>query len=66
MLLSEIKNKTQKKSRAGTGMIWFVENNVPCDWYYLKNKMAQTGHIDVSEALTKEKLINFLVCSSCR
>ncbi len=47
-------------------MIWFVENNVPCDWYYLKNKMAQTGHIDVSEALTKEKLINFLVCSSCR
>jgi hypothetical protein len=31
MLLSEIKNKTQKKSRAGTGMIRFGKNNVPRD-----------------------------------
>ena len=27
---------------------------------YLKNKMLQTGHIDFSETLTKEKLLELL------
>jgi predicted nucleotidyltransferase component of viral defense system len=52
--------RTNIKGRDWYDMIWFVKNNIPCDLYYLKNKMAQTGHIDVSEALTKEKLIEFL------
>ena len=52
--------RTNIKGRDWYDLIWFVKNNVPCDLYYLKNKMAQTGHIDVSEALTKEKLIEFL------
>ena len=51
---------TNIKGRDWYDLIWFVKNNIPCDLYYLKNKMAQTGHIDVSEALTKEKLIEFL------
>jgi predicted nucleotidyltransferase component of viral defense system len=52
--------RTNIKGRDWYDLIWFVKNNIPCDLYYLKNKMAQTGHIDVSEALTKEKLIEFL------
>jgi len=52
--------RTNIKGRDWYDLIWFVKNNIPCDLYYLKNKMAQTGHIDVSEALTKEKLIDFL------
>lgn len=52
--------RTNIKGRDWYDLIWFVKNNIPCDLYYLKNKMAQTGHIDVSEALTREKLIDFL------
>lgn len=52
--------KTNTKGRDWYNLIWFVKNNIPCDLYYLKNKMTQTGHIDVSETLTKEKLIEFL------
>ncbi|NOX32487.1 MAG: nucleotidyl transferase AbiEii/AbiGii toxin family protein [Deltaproteobacteria bacterium] len=52
--------RTNIKGRDWYDLIWFVKNNIPCDLYHLKNKMAQTGHIDVSEALTKEKLIKFL------
>jgi predicted nucleotidyltransferase component of viral defense system len=52
--------RTNIKGRDWYDLIWFVKNNIPCDLYYLKNKMAQTGHIDVSEALTKEKLIEIL------
>jgi predicted nucleotidyltransferase component of viral defense system len=52
--------RTNIKGRDWYDLIWFVKNNIPCDLYYLKNKMAQTGHIDVSAALTKEKLIEFL------
>ena len=40
--------------------IWFVKNNIPCDLYYLKNKMVQTGHMDLSEMLTKEKFVEFV------
>ena len=52
--------RTNIKGRDWYDLIWFVKNNIPCDLYYLKNKMTQTGHIDVSEVLTKEKLIEFL------
>lgn len=52
--------RTNIKGRDWYDLIWFVKNNIPCDLYYLKNKMAQKGHIDVSEALTREKLIDFL------
>lgn len=44
--------RTNIKGRDWYDLIWFVKNNVPCDLYYLKNKMAQTGHIDVSEELS--------------
>ncbi len=45
------------KGRDWYDLIWFVKNNIPCDLHYLKNKMLQTGHIDFSETLTKEKLV---------
>ena len=52
--------RTNIKGRDWYDLIWFVKNSIPCDLVYLKNKMAQTGHIDGSEALTREKLIEFL------
>ena len=52
--------RTNIKGRDWFDLIWFVKNNIPCDLYYLKNKMVQTGHIDLSETLTKEKLVEFL------
>jgi len=51
---------TNIKGRDWYDLIWFVKNYIPCDLYYLKNKMVQTGHFNISEALTKEKLIEFL------
>jgi predicted nucleotidyltransferase component of viral defense system len=52
--------RTNIKGRDWYDMIWFVKNNIPCDLRYLKNKMAQTGHIDMSESLNKEKLAKLL------
>ena len=52
--------RTNIKGRSCYDFVWLVKNNIPCDSYYLKNKMVQTGHIDLSETLTKEKLIEFL------
>jgi predicted nucleotidyltransferase component of viral defense system len=52
--------KTNIKGRDWYDLIWFVKNHIPCDLYYLKNKMAQTGHIDSSETLTKKKLVEFI------
>lgn len=48
------------KGRDWYDLIWFVKNNIPCDVNYLKNKMVQTGHIDLSETLTKEKLVKLI------
>jgi len=52
--------KTNIKGRDWYDLIWFVKNNIPCDLYYLKNKMVQTNHIDLSENLTKEKLVELI------
>ncbi len=52
--------RTNIKGRDWYDLIWFVKNNIPCDLRYLKNKMLQTGHIDFSEALTKEKLVEMI------
>ena len=52
--------RTNIKGRDWYDLIWFVKNNIPCDLHYLKNKMLQTGHIDFSEALTKEKLVELV------
>ncbi|MCK5784145.1 MAG: nucleotidyl transferase AbiEii/AbiGii toxin family protein [Desulfobacterales bacterium] len=52
--------KTNIKGRDWYDLVWFVKNNIPCDLHYLKNKMQQTGHIDFSETLTKEKLIELM------
>ncbi len=52
--------RTNIKGRDWYDLIWFVKNNIPCDLHYLKNKMLQTGHIDLSEALTKEKLVELI------
>jgi predicted nucleotidyltransferase component of viral defense system len=52
--------RTNIKGRDWYDLIWFVKNNIPCDLNYLKNKMVQTGHIDLSEVLTKAKLIELL------
>ncbi len=52
--------KTNIKGRDWYDLIWFVTNHIPCDLHYLKNKMVQTGHINLSETLTREKLIEFL------
>ncbi len=48
------------KGRDWYDLIWFVKNNIPCDLHYLKNKMVQTGHVDLSEVLTQEKLVKLL------
>jgi hypothetical protein len=52
--------RTNIKGRNWYDLIWFVKNNIPCDLLYLKNKMIQTGHIDLSEVLTKEKLVELI------
>ncbi|MDA3917292.1 MAG: nucleotidyl transferase AbiEii/AbiGii toxin family protein [Deltaproteobacteria bacterium] len=52
--------RTNIKGRDWYDLIWFVKNNIPCDLHYLKNKMVQTGHIDLSEVLTKEKLVKLI------
>lgn len=52
--------KTNIKGRDWYDLIWFVKNKIPCDLHYLKNKMAQTGHIEMSDVLNKNKLIYFL------
>ena len=48
------------KGRDWYDLIWFVKNNIPCNLYYLKNKMVQTVHIDLSETLNKEKLLELI------
>jgi predicted nucleotidyltransferase component of viral defense system len=52
--------RTNIKGRDWYDLIWFVKNNIPCDLYFLKNKMVQTGHINLSEMLTRERLLEFL------
>ncbi|MCP4374284.1 MAG: nucleotidyl transferase AbiEii/AbiGii toxin family protein [Deltaproteobacteria bacterium] len=52
--------RTNIKGRDWYDLIWFVKNNIPCDLHYLKNKMAQTDHIDLSEVLTKKKLVKLI------
>lgn len=52
--------RTNIKGRDWYDLIWFAKNNIPCDLNYLKNKMLQTGHIDASETLTKEKIVELL------
>jgi predicted nucleotidyltransferase component of viral defense system len=52
--------RTNIKGRDWYDLIWFVKNNIPCDLGYLKYKMLQTGHIDFSEVLTKEKLVELI------
>ncbi|MCG8634005.1 MAG: nucleotidyl transferase AbiEii/AbiGii toxin family protein [Desulfobacterales bacterium] len=48
------------KGRDWYDLIWFVKNNIPCDLHYLKNKMVQTGHIDFSQVLDKEKFVELI------
>ena len=52
--------RTHIKGRDWYDLIWFVKNRVPCDLHYLNNKMVQTGHIDPSEILTREKLVQLI------
>lgn len=52
--------RTNIKGRDWYDLIWFVKNNVPCDLHYLKNKMAQTGHIDVTAVLDRKKLVELM------
>ena len=52
--------RTNIKGRDWYDLIWFVKNNIPCELHYLKNKMVQTGHLDLSEALDKEKVVEYL------
>ncbi|MBU1169579.1 MAG: nucleotidyl transferase AbiEii/AbiGii toxin family protein [Proteobacteria bacterium] len=52
--------RTNIKGRDWYDLIWFVKNNIPCDLFYLNNKMVQTGHIDLSSTLTKEKLVEIM------
>ncbi len=52
--------RTHVKGRDWYDLIWFVKNNIPCDLHYLKNKMVQTGHVDFSAVLTKERLVELI------
>lgn len=51
---------TNIKGRDWYDLIWFVKKNIPCDLYYLKNKMIQTGHINSSAVFTKDKLVELI------
>ncbi len=52
--------RTNIKGRDWYDLIWFVKNNIPCELHYLKKKMVQTGHFDLSEMLDKEKIVELL------
>ncbi len=52
--------RTNIKGRDWYDLIWFVKKNIPCDLYYLKNKMLQTGHINSFAVLTKDKLVELI------
>ena len=52
--------RTNIKGRDWYDLIWFVKNNIPCELHYLKNKMVQTGHLDLSEVLDKEKVVELI------
>lgn len=52
--------RTNIKGRDWYDLVWFVKNNIPCELHYLKNKMVQTGHFDLSEVLDKKKVIDLL------
>jgi predicted nucleotidyltransferase component of viral defense system len=52
--------RTNIKGRDWYDLIWFVKNNIPCNLHYLKSKMAQTGHIDLTAVLDKNKLIELM------
>ena len=48
------------KGRDWYDLIWFVKNNIPCELNYLKNKMVQTGHFNMSEVLDKKQVVELL------
>lgn len=48
------------KGRDWYDLIWFVKNNIPCELNYLKNKMVQTGHFNLSEVLDKKQVVELL------
>ena len=52
--------RTNIKGRDWYDLIWFVKNNIPCELQYLKNKMVQTGHFDLSEVLDKNRVVELL------
>lgn len=52
--------RTYIKGRDWYDLIWFVKNSIPCELHCLKNKMVQTGHLNLSEALDKKKVIDLL------
>lgn len=52
--------RTNVKGRDWYDLVWFVKNNIPCDLSYLKNKMVQSGHIDLSQPLTQKKLVELI------
>jgi len=52
--------KNRVKGRDYYDLIWFVSQNVPCRFEYLKNKLVQTNKWDKKEKLTKKCLIEIL------
>lgn len=52
--------RTNIKGRDWYDLIWFVKNNIPCDLNYLKKKMVQTRHINATEGLTRDKLVELM------
>lgn len=49
------------KGRDWYDLIWYVKAGVPCDLHYLENKMIQTGHLEVDQALS-ENMLHELLC----
>ncbi|WP_353805724.1 nucleotidyl transferase AbiEii/AbiGii toxin family protein [Desulfobacter sp.] len=53
--------KDNIKGRDWYDLVWFVKAGVPCDLYYLQNKMIQTGHLETTQILS-EGMLHKLLC----
>lgn len=52
--------KHRIKGRDWYDLIWYVQNGIPVNLSYLRDKMCQTGHIDPKEILDEAKLQKLL------
>ncbi len=52
--------KHRVKGRDWYDLIWYIQNKIPVNLRYLRDKMCQTGHLDPKEKLDEAKLHQLL------